>query len=117
MRLDDLVVALLSHDTLAARQWVVDAARERFDWSAVPAPRHPDPVARAVAAGVAEVLAQRAGQAAPAWTSAVPGLAEPFFLVQSAARMPRLRRLCENEGPEPLRRRGLLAPPEFLTAA
>jgi hypothetical protein len=31
--------------------------------------------------------------------------------------MPRLRRLCESEGPEPLRRRGLFAPPEFLTHA
>jgi len=32
-------------------------------------------------------------------------------------RMPRLRRLCEEEGPAPLRERGILAPPEFLTWA
>ena len=29
----------------------------------------------------------------------------------------RLRRLCEEAGLEPLRRRGLLAPPDFLIAA
>jgi hypothetical protein len=37
--------------------------------------------------------------------------------VAAAETLPRLRRLCEEEGPEPLRRRGLLAPPDFLTAA
>lgn len=31
--------------------------------------------------------------------------------------MPRLRRSCEAEGPEPLRVRRIYAPPEFLTAA
>lgn len=117
MRLDDLVAALLRHDTLAARQWVSDAGRTRFDWQSVAAPGETDPLARAIAAGVTELLARRAGQEPPAWTRSVPALAEPFFLVRAAASMPRLRRLCESEGPEPLRRRGLLAPPEFLTAA
>jgi hypothetical protein len=117
MRLDDLVAALLRHDTLAARQWVNDAGRERFDWSTAPAPLDRDPLALAVAAGVAELLARRAGQAPPGWAQTVPALAEPFLLVQAAARLPRLRRACEEEGPEPLRRRRLLAPPEFLTAA
>ena len=37
--------------------------------------------------------------------------------VRAADSLPRLRRLCEEEGPEPLRRRGLLVPLDFLTAA
>lgn len=117
MRLDDLVRALVGYDTLAARQWVTDAGRAKLDWTSVPQPFGLDPIALAIAAGVAELLASRAGQAPPAWTNGVPAAPEPFFLVRAAAWMPRLRRVCEVEGPEPLRKRGLLAPPEFLTAA
>jgi hypothetical protein len=117
MRLEDLVRALVTHDPVSARQWVADAARSRFQWAAVPRPVGLDQVSLAVAAGVAEMLAERAGQRAPEWALGVPELPEPFLLVRAAATMPRLRHLCETEGPEPLRRRRLLAPPEFLTAA
>jgi hypothetical protein len=41
----------------------------------------------------------------------------PLALAAGVVELPRLRRLCEEEGPEPLRRRGFLAPPEFLTFA
>jgi hypothetical protein len=71
----------------------------------------------AIAAGIAELLAERNAQEPPPWTRPIPAAAEPVFLVKAAQRMPRLRRLCEEEGPEPLRRRRLLAPPDFLTAA
>jgi hypothetical protein len=53
----------------------------------------------------------------PAWTQQVPPLAVPFLLVKAFATLPRLRQACEEEGPEPLRRRGLLAPPDFLRTA
>jgi len=65
---------------------------------------------------VVEMMAERMGSRPAAWTSAVPAAPERLFLVQAAEVLPRLRRLCEEEGPEPLRRRGLLAPPGFLTA-
>lgn len=113
----DLVKALLSYDALTARQWVADAQRSGFTWTEVPPPSGLDPTASAVAAGVTELLASRAGQAPPAWTARVPAAPKRLFLVRSAETMPRLRDLCEREGPEPLRRRGLLAPPEFLTFA
>jgi hypothetical protein len=71
----------------------------------------------AVAAGIVETLATRAGQATAPWTSEVPAAAKTVFLVRAAQTMPRLRRMCEEEGPEPLRRRRLMAPPDFLTAA
>lgn len=117
MDIADLVRALMTHDALAARQWVADARREGVEWSGVPAPRMGDPLEMAIAAAVVELLADRAGQGAPEWTRTVPPAPEPFFLVRAAASMPRTRRLCEEEGPEPLRRRRILAPPEFLTFA
>ena len=115
--LRDLVRALLGGDTLSARQWVADARRAAVPWAQVPEPTGLDPIAMAVAAGIVELLAGRAGQEAPAWTAGVGPVAEPLFLVRAAATMPRLRRTCELESPDPLRRRRVFAPPNFLTAA
>lgn len=117
MDLLDLVNALLSYDALTARQWIADAERSGFSWSRVSQPPGLDATASALAAGVTELLAFRAGQSPPAWTAKVPPAPQRMFLVRAAEIMPRLRALCESEGPEPLRRRGLLAPPEFLTSA
>ncbi|HVT17784.1 MAG TPA: hypothetical protein VHQ90_16600 [Thermoanaerobaculia bacterium] len=112
-----MVRALLRFDALTARQWLADAARDGLVWSEVPAPADLDDTERAVAAGVAELLAARAGQPAPGWAAAIPPAPRSLFLVRAAATMPRLRAACERDGPEPLRRRGLLAPPDFLTIA
>lgn len=117
MDLRDLVRAVLRYDTLAARQWLADAERAGFVWADVPAPQGLDATASALAAGITELMSSRSGQAPPAWTSRVPAAPQRVFLVRAAASMPRLRDACEREGPEPLRRRGLLAPPEFLTIA
>jgi len=117
VNLIDLIQALMTYDTLAARQWVADARREGIDWSRLPAPRLEDPLKMAVAASVVELLAARAGQSAPDWARDVPPAPQPVLLVQAAASMPRTRRLCEEEGPEPFRRRRILAPPDFLTTA
>jgi hypothetical protein len=117
MDLRDLVRALLGFDTLAARQWLADAGRSGLVWAELPAPTGLDATELATAAGVAELLASRAGEAAPGWTANVPPAPQVLFLVRSASTMPRLRAACEREGPEPLRRRGLLAPPDFLSIA
>ena len=117
MDIRDLVWALVGGDMLAARQWVADAERERFRWPELPMPEGLTPDEMAVAAGIAELLAQRAAQGPPHWAGSVPAASRKIFLVRAAASMPRLRRACEEEGPEPLRRRGILAPPEFLTIA
>lgn len=117
MDLLDLVRALIAYDTLAARQWVADSIRQQLDWTSMPEPAGLDDIARGIAAGVAEVLAARVGQTPPPWTSSVHAIPTPVYLVKAARTMPRLRRLCEEEGPEPLRRRGILAPPEFLMVA
>ena len=117
MDLADLVRSLLERDALSARQWVADAIAEGLCLSDLPQPPGLSATGLAVAAGVAELLAGRMGQAAPPWTAAVPACPEPLYLVEAAATMPRLRRLCETGGPEPLRRRRLFAPPEFLSVA
>lgn len=84
MDLRDLVWALLRHDTLAARLWVADARRTRTQWSEV---ARPDlgPLELAVAAGLAEMLAARAGQAPPTWTTFVPAAPEPVYLLRADA--------------------------------
>jgi len=117
MDLRDLVRALLDFDGLEVRQWLADAQRSGLVWTEVPAPVGMDATELATAAGVAELLAERTGQAPPDWAASVPPAPERLFLVRAASSMPRLRYLCEREGPEPLRRRGLLAPPEFLSIA
>ena len=117
MNLSDLVRALLSFDALRARQWVTDSLRQGIVWASIPEPADLDPVGLGVAAGVAELLAARVGQAPPRWAAQVAVAPMAVCLVKAARTMPRLRRLCEEEGPEPLRRRRILAPPEFLTVA
>lgn len=71
----------------------------------------------AIAASVVELFAERAGERAPDWPRTVPPAPQPIYLVRAAASMPRTRRMCEEEGPEPLRRRRIFALPDFLTIA
>lgn len=117
MDVRDLVRSLLTFQTLAARQWVADAKRSGFDWTEVEKPDDASLQELAVAAGVVEMFAQRRGEAPPAWTRSVASAPQSIHLVKAALTMPRLRATCEREGPEPLRRRGLFAPPDFLTIA
>ena len=117
MDIRDLVGALLAFDTLTARQWVADALRAGLRWSLVSRPRHLSRRELVVAAAVVELLAERTGQEPPRWTEKVAVAHEQIWLVRAAQSMPRLRRLCEEEGPLPLRRRGIFAPPDFLSVA
>jgi hypothetical protein len=71
----------------------------------------------ALSASLAELLAFRQKQTPPAWTKEVGALQEPFYLLQSAEKMKRLRLLCETQSPEPMRKRHLYAPPNFLEFA
>ena len=115
MDLRDLIIALMSYDAVAARQWVTDAMSLPIQWSRVARPQGVRDEELAVAAGVVELLAQRMGQPPPLWTRDVGPSPTRLYLVRAAESMPRLRALCEREGPEPLRKRHILAPPEFLT--
>lgn len=117
MDLRDLVESLLARDALRARQWAADAVREGLIWTNMPHPVGWGALELAVAAGVVELFASRSRQTPPPWTATVGGAPEALYLVRAAETMPRLRRLCETEGPESLRVRRIYAPPDFLTAA
>ena len=115
--LERLARAALERQALRLRMLADDLLQTEPRASAWGPPTTSDPRLLAVAASLAELLSERTGQPAPAWTSAVGPLLEPFFLVQAAEHMPNMRALCERESPEPLRRRRLFAPPNFLTRA
>ena len=64
-----------------------------------------------------ELFADRRNEPPPAWTRDIGPVARPLYLVAAAESMKRLRRLCLAESPEPMRRRRLYAPPNFLEMA
>ena len=117
MNLADVVRAMLRGDGLVVRAWIAAAQHVGDSWTSVPRPDDLGPSELAVAAGFVELMASRAGCDAPAWTAAVGAAPETIFLVASARVMPRTRRLCETEGPEPFRKRGILALPNCYTTA
>lgn len=75
---------------------------------------HLIPEELAVVAGIIELVADRLGQSAPAWTAAIGGLPEPFFVVPRARRPGFSRDLSLSSSPPPLARRNLFAPPNYL---
>jgi len=113
--LETLAKTALQRDSLRLRSLALDFVREHPDLGSIPRPATDDQQILGTAAALLELLAQRGGQPAPAWTREVGPVLEPVFLLEAATRMKRLRTLCESEAPEPLRRRGLYAPPDFLT--
>ncbi len=115
MELRDLVRAILAGNLLAARQWVADAQRAGLRWDTFARPTDLDDRELAVAASLAELLASRAGNSAPAWTATVgPAQAELLVLDPGLADMPRTFERAKHDAPEPLKRRNFCASPDFL---
>jgi hypothetical protein len=108
--------AALNRDSLRLRELVLELLRSQPDLSLIAPLENASEQERAVLAGILELLAFRRGMVAPGWTVGAINL-EPFFLLAAAEVMPRLRELCESESPEPLRKRHLYAPPNFLEFA
>ena len=115
--LETLAETALRHDSLHLRSLAQDFVRDHPEFTSIPRPAIDNPQILGTAAALLELLAQRTGQTAPAWTREIGAVPEPMFLLEAATRMKRLRALCEAEAPEPLRKRGLFAPPDFLTFA
>ena len=111
---DQLTDAALKLDNLTLRSLAQDFLNEAKPIRNYPRPLTDDPTALAVAAGLLELLALRLRQQPPQWTSEIGPSPQPMFLIKAAESMKRLRQLCETESPEPLRRRRLYAPPNFL---
>ena len=117
IKIEELAEAAINQDSLLLRSLTQDFLEERPDLSACPRPRTSDLKILAAAASLIELLAQRLHQEPPRWTDEIGALPEPIHLVKAAATMKRLRVLCELEAPEPLRKRGFYAPPNFLESA
>ena len=117
VKLEELAEAVLRRESLLARSLSQDFLRETKDLHAVPQPAVEDKRLLVAAAAIIELLAARSHQEPPDWTGDIGPLTEPIFLVEAAERMTRLRTLCETQAPEPLRKRRLYAPPNFLTFA
>ena len=107
----------LRRDSVRLRSLAQDFVRDHPRLAAIPRPSIDNQQILGTAAALLELLALHTGQAAPAWTREVGAVPEPTFLMEAASHMKRLRTLCESEAPEPLRKRGLYAPPDFLTFA
>lgn len=115
--IEQLAQAALKRDHLTLRSLVQDFTRLKMDFSTLPRPSTTDSRLLVISAALTELLAQRSNQAPPAWTREIGALKEPFFLLESALTMKRLRAICETQSPEPMRKRLLYAPPHFLEFA
>jgi len=115
--LEDVARAAIRRDALALRAHAIDYVRSVADYTTVSMPNLTDRREIACTAALVELFAARAGQSPPVWTAEVVPISEPFYLLESAQTLRRLRRLCEDESPEPLRKRNFFAPPNFLESA
>jgi len=117
MELEQLVRAVAKGDLITAREWVADAQRSRLQWASVPRPTSLGERDLAIAAGLAELLAERGGTTGPSWACSISGPDEPFILDPGLDEMPRSLERARTFGPEPLRKRNLVALPDFLRIA
>lgn len=115
--LEQLAEAVLQRDSLLARSLSQDFLRQTKRLLDVPRPNSKDERLLATAAAIIELFAAQRHQEPPDWTPDIGPLAEPVFLVKAAEGMKRLRTLCETQAPEPMRKRRLSAPPNFLVFA
>jgi len=114
VKIESIAEAALREDSLLARSLTQDLLREKPDLSRYARPPIGDARLLALTAGLLELFAQRLHQHPPDWTREIGPAPEPVWLVSAAKTMKRLRQLCETEAPEPLRKRRLYAPPNFL---
>ena len=117
VRIEQLAKAALKQDALLLRSLTQDLLREHPTLRNLPRPNAVDFKTLAAAASLIELLALRLRQEPPSWANEVGPLPEPIHLLKAAATMKRLRALCEQQAPEPLRKRGFYAPPNFLESA
>lgn len=115
--LEQIALAALRRDSLFLRNLVQDWVCQGASVSQLSRPVSTDIKTLVVSAALTELLAFQHGQLPPTWTQEIGALPEPFFLVEAAGNMKRLRILCEAQSPEPMRKRRLYAPPHFLQFA
>ena len=112
--LEQIAAQILAKNPLEVRSLVQDYLRRGAPLWSERAPDSDDPKLRAVTAAIAELIATRTVQQAPAWVDQIGRLPAPVYLVEAAARSPKMRARIEQESPEPLRKRNVFAPPSYL---
>ncbi|MCB9005821.1 MAG: hypothetical protein H6656_00285 [Ardenticatenaceae bacterium] len=117
VQIEQLAKAALNRDSLELRSLVQDFLRSQPNLVDLLPPQTDDEAVLAMSAALLELLALRTNQAPPPWTAGVGPVKEPFYLLKSASQMKRLRKLCQQESPEPLRKRSFYAPPDYLASA
>ena len=117
MDVSELVRSILDGDLLTARQWVDDARRVQLVWDEIPEPQAMNEQELAVAAALVELLAGRSGCEPPSWTARIGAVQDPMVLDPGLEAMPRSFARAKQLGPAPLRRRNLIASPDFLDVA
>ena len=115
--IEQIATAILHDDSLLVRALVQEFLDSQPALGEVSRPETDDPVLLAVTAALLELFALRQRQSAPAWTRQVGPVEQPRYLLKAATQMRRLRDLCHDAAPEPLRRRRLYAPPDYLVFA
>jgi hypothetical protein len=115
--IEQIAAAILHDDSLLARALVQEFLHSQPAFAEIAQPETTDPVLLAVTASLLELFALRARQTAPTWTRQIGPVEQPIYLLKAAAHMRRLRDLCHDAAPEPLRRRRLYAPPDYLAFA
>jgi hypothetical protein len=116
-KLEQLARAAFQREGLSVRSLTQDLLRETRSFQDIPRPTSEDARLLSIAAGLIELLAQRQNQSPPAWVQDIGPMPEPFYLLETALYMKRLRELCETQAPEPLKKRKLYAPPNYLAFA
>jgi hypothetical protein len=116
-KIEQLARAALQREGLTVRSLTQDLLRDTHSFQDIPRPASQDARLLPLAAGLVELLAQRHNQQPPAWVREIGPMPEPFFLLETALHMKRLRELCETQSPEPLKKRKLYAPPNYLAFA
>jgi len=117
MDVRELVRSILDGDLLAAREWVSEAHRSRLAWADVDQPQGLSEREMSVAAAILELLSERSGAEPPPWTATVGAMYEPVILDPGLENMPRSFERAKSYGPDPLRKRNLVALPDFLDVA
>lgn len=114
VRIEEIAAAALAYHSLQVRSLLQEFLREMPVLVDIPQPKTADRNILALSAAFLELLGDRTKEEVPAWTTQIGPVQQPIFLVEAAGYMPRLRALCEQEAPEPLRKRGIYAPPNYL---
>jgi hypothetical protein len=113
--LDEVTLAVLEGRGVDARASWHELVRRYPAVAFLPEPESTWPMARALAASLAELLAARSDQPPPPWCARVPAATEVRFLTTTRTEWKRDQ--LRKTTPEPLRRRNFFAPEGFLRFA